>query len=173
MDLFFSRRIGIEDGREVPILAGARLTGKIDRFNLGILSIQTGEEEGLAAGQNFFVGRIRREFHRRSSVGFIFTNRDNVGESLGRTEYNLAWGTDLQLGLGNHWILSSYLAKSYSPELSGDDYAGNIFAEYSSDLWRIELKYLEIQDNFNPEMGFVPRQGFRLPRVGIYFHPSP
>ena len=173
MDLFFSRRIGIEDGREVPILAGARLTGKIDRFNLGILSIQTGKEEGLAAGQNFFVGRIRREFHRRSSVGFIFTNRDNVGEPLGRTEYNRAWGTDLQLGLGNHWILSSYLAKSYSPELSGNDYAGNIFAEYNSDLWRIELKYLEIQDNFNPEVGFVPRQGFRLPRVGIYFHPSP
>ncbi len=173
MDLFFSRRIGIEDGREVPILAGARLTGKIDRFNLGILSIQTGEEEGLAAGQNFFVGRIRREFHRRSSVGVMFTNRDNTGELLGGTEYNRAWGTDLQLGLGEHWILSSYLAKSYSTKLSGDDYAGNIFAEYSSDLWRMELKYLEIQDNFNPEMGFVRRRGVRLPRVGIYFHPSP
>ncbi len=34
MDLFFSRRIGIEEGREVPIQAGARLTGKVDRFRV-------------------------------------------------------------------------------------------------------------------------------------------
>jgi len=173
MDLFFSRRIGIEDGTEVPILWGARLTGRLDRFSLGILSIQTGEEENLVAGQNFFVGRVRREFHRRSSVGFIFTNRDNVGEPLGRTEYNRAWGTDLQLGFGEHVILSSWLAKSYSPDLSGDDWAGHFIAEYRSDLWRFDARYQEIQENFNPEVGFVPRQGIRHPRFGVYFTPSP
>ncbi|MDA2934620.1 carbohydrate binding family 9 domain-containing protein [Acidobacteria bacterium AH-259-D05] len=172
MDLFFSRRIGIEDGREVPIRAGVRMTGKVDRFNLGVLSIQTGEEDFVAA-QNFFVGRVRREFHRRSSVGFIFTNRENVGDLLGHSEYNRAWGADLQLGLGEHWVVSSYLAKTYTPELSGDDYTGNFFAEYRSDLWRIEARYLEIQDNFNPELGFVQRKGFRRPRFGIYFTPSP
>ena len=117
MDLFFSRRIGIEEGLEIPIRAGTRLTGKIDRFNLGILAIQTGEEEGLVAPQNFFVGRIRREFHTRSSVGAMFTNRDAIGDPLGRSEHNRAWGTDLQLGFGEHWILSSYLAKTYSPQL--------------------------------------------------------
>ncbi|MCZ6767697.1 MAG: DUF5916 domain-containing protein, partial [Acidobacteria bacterium] len=173
MDLFFSRRIGIEDGREVPIRAGARLTGKLDRFNLGILSIQTGNDEDLVAGQNFFVGRIRREFRTRSSLGVMFTNRDNSGELLGGSAYNRAWGTDLQLGFGEHLILTSYLAKSYSPGVSGDDYAGNIFAEYRSDLWRFEARYMEIQDNFNPELGFVPRRGFRRPRIGFAFTPSP
>ena len=173
MDLFFSRRIGIEDGMEVPILAGTRLTGRIDRFNLGILAIQTGEKENLVAGQNFFVARVRREFHRRSSVGFMFTNRDNAGAPLGHTEYNRAWGTDLQLGFGEYGILSGYLAKTYSPDLFGDDYAGNIFAAYRSDLWRIEGTYLEIQDNFNPEMGFVPRRDFREPTFRIHFTPSP
>ncbi len=173
MDLFFRRRIGIEEGFEIPIRAGTRLTGKIDRFNLGILAIQTGEEEGLVAPQNFFVGRIRREFHTRSSVGAMFTNRDAIGDPLGRSEHNSAWGTDLQLGFGEHWILSSYLAKTYSPQLSGDDYAGNFFAEFKTDVWRLEARYLEIQENFNPEIGFVPRTGFRMPRVGIYFTPSP
>ncbi len=173
MDLFFSRRIGIEDGNEVPILWGTRLTGRVDRFNLGILAIQTGEEENLVAGQNFFVGRVRREFHRRSSVGFMFTNRDNVGEPLGHTEYNRAWGTDLQLGFGEHVIVSSWLAKTYSPDLSGDDWAGNFIAEYRSDLWRFDARYQEIQENFNPEVGFVPRTGIRHPRFGIYFTPSP
>ncbi len=174
MDLFFSRTIGIEDSTEVPILWGARLTGKVDRFNLGILSVQTGEEEGFVAGQNFFVGRVRREFHTRNSVGVIFTNRETMGSALfAQSEFNRAWGTDLQLGFGEHWILSSYLAKTYSPGLSGDDYAGNIFTEYRSDLWRFEGRYLEIQDNFNPEVGFVPRKGFRNPRFGVYFTPSP
>jgi len=173
MDLFFSRRIGLENRREVAILGGARLTGKIDRFNLGILSIQTGKDEDLVSGQNFFVGRIRREFRTRSSLGVIFTNRDNSGALLGGSEYNRAWGTDLQLGFGEHWIVSSYLAKSYSPGVPGDDYAGNIFTEYKTDLMRIEAIYLEIQENFDPEMGFVPRRGIRKPRVGIYVTPSP
>jgi len=173
MDLFFSRRIGIEEGTEVPILWGTRLTGKLNRFNLGILSIQTGEEENLVAGQNFFVGRVRREFHRRSSVGFIFINRDNVGDPLGHTEYNRAWGTDLQLGFGEHVIVSSWLAKTYSPDLSGDDWAGNFMAEYRSDLWQFDARYQEIQENFNPEVGFVPRRGIRYPRFGVHFTPSP
>ena len=173
LDLFFSRRIGIESGQEVPIRAGGRLTGKIDRFQVGLLSIQTGEEEGLVASQNFFVGRVRREFHKRSSVGFIFTNRETTGDTIGGSERNRAWGADLQLGLGEHWIISSYLAKTHSPELSGDDYAGNLFAGYRSSLWRLEASYLEIQENFNPEVGFVPRKGFRRPWFRVHFTPSP
>ncbi|MBI2822996.1 MAG: carbohydrate binding family 9 domain-containing protein [Acidobacteria bacterium] len=173
MDLFFSRRIGIEGGHEIPIRGGARLTGKMDRFNLGILSIQTGEESGVASGQNFFVGRVRREFHRRSSAGFIFTNRENLGQAVGHTEYNRSWGLDLQLALHDYWIVSSYLAKTYSPDRSGDDYAGNVYVGYKSSLWRVEGNYSEIQDNFNPEIGFVPRRGFRKPEFKVFFTPSP
>ena len=172
MDLFFSRRFGIEDGLEVPIRVGGRLSGKLDRFQLGLLAIQTGKEEGLVPAQNFFVGRVRREFHKRSSVGFIFTNRESIGDPQGKTEYNRAWGSDLQLGLGENWIISSYLAKTYTPELSGDDWAGNVFAGYQSNLWRIQTLYLEIQDNFNPEVGFVQRRG-RKPQFRIFFTPSP
>ena len=174
VDLFFSRRIGLEDGVEIPIRAGARFSGKIDRFQLGLLSIQTGEEEGVAPSTNFFVGRVRREFHTRSSVGFIFTNREAIGDLQGKSEYNRAWGTDLQLGLGEHWIISSYLAKTHSPDLpEGDDWAGNFSANYQSNLWRILTSYTEVQDHFNPEMGFVQRKGFRRPMFRIFFTPSP
>jgi hypothetical protein len=174
VDLFFSRRIGLEDGVEVPIRAGARFSGKMDRFHLGLLSIQTGDVEGIAPSTNFFVGRIRREFLTRSSVGFIFTNREAIGDLQGKPKYNRAWGTDLQLGLGQHWILSSYLAKTHSPDLpEGDDWAGNISANYQSNVLRILTAYTEVQDNFNPEMGFVQRKGFRRPQFRIFFTPSP
>ena len=97
MDLFFSRRIGIEDGREVPIRAGARLTGKIDRFNLGILSIQTGNDEDLVAGQSFFVGRIRREFRTRSS------GWSHVHQS--RQQWRAVGGLSIQPRLGNRFAV--------------------------------------------------------------------
>jgi hypothetical protein len=173
MDLFFSRRIGIEQGFEVPILVGGRLSGKVDRFQVGLLGIQTGKEDGVVApGQNFFVGRVRREFHKRSSVGFIFTNRESFGDPQGKTEYNRAWGSDLQLGLGENLIVSSYLAKTYTPDVSGDDFAGNVYAGYQSNLWRLNANYTDIQDNFNPEVGFVQRRG-RKPQFRIFFNPSP
>ena len=174
VDLFFSRRIGIEDGLEIPIRAGARFSGKMDRFQVGLLSIQTGDEEGVVASTNFFVGRVRRELFRRSSVGFIFTNREAIGDTQGKSEYNRAWGTDLQLGLGEHWILSSYLAKTHSPDLpAGDDWAGNFSANYQSNLWRILTSYTEVQENFNPEVGFVQRKGFHRPMFRVFFTPSP
>ena len=174
VDLFFSRRIGLEDGVEIPIRAGARFSGKIDRFQVGLLSIQTGEEAGVVPSTNFFVGRVRRELGQRKSVGFIFTNREAIGDLQGKSEYNRAWGTDLQLGLGEHWILSSYVAKTHSPDLpEGDDWAGNFSANYQSNLWRILTSYTEVQDNFNPEAGFVQRKGFRRPMFRIFFNPSP
>jgi hypothetical protein len=175
VDLFFSRRIGLENGLEIPIRAGARFSGKLDRFQVGLLSIQTGEEEGLVPSTNFFVGRIRREFKTRNSVGFIFTNRQATGDSQsGKPEYNRAWGTDLQLGLGDHWIISTYVAQTDSPDLpEGDDWAGNFAANYQSNLWRILSSYTEVQDNFNPEMGFVQRKGFRRPQFRMFFNPSP
>ncbi|MBI4445211.1 MAG: carbohydrate binding family 9 domain-containing protein [Acidobacteria bacterium] len=171
-DLFFSRRIGIEGGREVPILGGGRLTGKLGRYNLGILAIETGRE-GIATGNNFFVSRVRREFQRRSSVGFIYTNRETVGDGLSQREYNHAFGSDLQLGFGENWLFSGYIAKTYSPHLQGDDYAGNLHLSYRTDVWRIEGDYAEVQENFNPEVGFVPRHGYRSPFFRIVFSPSP
>lgn len=174
VDLFFSRRIGLESGVEIPIRAGARLSGKIDKFQLGLLSIQTGEEDGVVPSTNFFVGRVRRAFHRRSSIGFIFTNREAIGSVTGKSEYNRSWGTDLQLGLGENWIISSYLARTHSPDLpKGRDWAGNFSAGYQSSLWRMLTTYTEVQDNFNPELGFIQRKGYRRPQFRIFFTPSP
>ena len=74
--LFFSRRIGLQGGDVVPILAGGRLTGKIGAFDVGALSIQT-DNEPLSGAQttNFTVLRVKRDILRRSTIGGIFTNR--------------------------------------------------------------------------------------------------
>ncbi len=62
---FFTRRIGISGGQLIPILGGARLTGRIGRYTLGVLSIQADEFE-TTPSTNFSVVRLRRDILKRS-----------------------------------------------------------------------------------------------------------
>jgi hypothetical protein len=79
MLLFFSRRVGIEGFRNiVPILAGGRLTGKVGRFNVGVLDILTDDKNGLPQS-HFSVARVSRDIFQRSKIGIIFTNRADLG----------------------------------------------------------------------------------------------
>ena len=74
--MFYSRRIGLNEGRQVPLNVGGRLTGRTGKFSIGLLNIQTGEEEQTGARDtNFSVLRVKRDVLRRSSVGLLFTNR--------------------------------------------------------------------------------------------------
>ncbi len=74
--VFYSRRIGLENGVAVPIVGGGRVTGKIGAFDVGALNIQT-EDEPLSGAKatNFTIVRVKRDISRRSSVGAILTNR--------------------------------------------------------------------------------------------------
>ena len=112
MDLFFSRRIGIEGGREVPIRAGARLTGKIDRFNLGILSIQTGDDEGLVAGPKLFCGpHPQRVSHQKQPWSHVHQSRQ---------QWRTAGGLSIQPRLGNRFAVRVWRAH-HPDQLSGQE----------------------------------------------------
>ena len=74
----FSRRIGLEDGSAVPIVAGGRLTGKLGRYAIGALNIQTDDAVGVPSTAPFSVVRVKRDVLRRSAVGAIFTRRSHA-----------------------------------------------------------------------------------------------
>ena len=83
LDLFFSRRIGLDDdGNLVPMQAGARLSGKTAGYNVGLMNMQT-DSVGRRAGDNFTVARVSRDLPSRSGVGAMFINRSAVGELAG------------------------------------------------------------------------------------------
>ena len=85
--MFFSRRIGLTNGRLTPIVAGARLTGKVGDYSIGVLNIQSDEEaEADAPPANFSVVRIKRDLFRRSNVGAIHTRRAETGDGRGASE---------------------------------------------------------------------------------------
>jgi hypothetical protein len=167
-DLFFSRRIGLSDaGTPIPILGGVRVAGKSGANNLGVLDIQTDDAFGRP-GENFFVGRYSRDILKRSRVGAIFINKDTLG---GSAHFNRTVGIDANLAPSANLQVQSYLAKTETPGKDGDDMAFFGRIAYRDPKWNLYLNYLDVQENFNAEAGFVQRTGIRTTKG--HFGPTP
>jgi len=155
--LFYSRRIGLNEGRQVPIVAGARMTGRVGRYSLGLVDIHTDNDAGVRA-TNFSVVRVKRDLFQRSSVGLLATGR-TVGQSgLGS---NSVYGIDGTFGFYDNLNVHTYWARSRTDGRLGKDtsYRGQL--DYPGDRYGVQLEHLVVGDNFNPEVGFVRRDGFR------------
>lgn len=167
-DLFFSRRIGLSDtGQVIPIIGGARLAGKQGRHNIGILDIQTDSVFGRP-GDNFLIARYGSDVLKRSRVGAIFINKETLG---GDAHYNRTMGADANLVVGRNLQINSYVAKSQTPGLNGNDMAFFGRVAYRDPAWNVWVNYLDVQDNFNDEVGFVQRTGVKTTKA--YFSPTP
>ena len=157
---FFSRRIGVSNGGLVPILGGSRLTGRAGAFTLGVLSMQTDDFEEEPS-TNFSVVRVRRDLMGSSNLGVLFINKD------GGEQYNRTYGVDGNFNFFRYLTLTSFLLQTDTPDLSGKDGAGKFEMGWQDPFWRLRGGFLSIQENFNPEVGFVRRGGYdRDERVG-------
>ena len=156
-DLFFSRNIGIVDGEQVPIKGGGRVSGKAAGFNVGLLHIQTNGADGVQPDNAYSVARVARELPNRSRVGALFIDRN--GEASG--DYNRTYAADAGVAIGEAVTLSSFVAGTETPGLSGDELAYDANAEWASRSWDASVAIRDIGENFNPEVGFVPRDGYR------------
>ncbi|MGQ0537923.1 MAG: DUF5916 domain-containing protein [Gemmatimonadaceae bacterium] len=166
-ELFFSRRIGIAPGgREVPILGGGRLTGKVRGVTVGLLDIATRDQDTVP-GNNYAVMRAFKELPNRSRIGAILVSRTNRDDS---DDYNLTMGLDGRLGIGEKLLLDSYLARTLTPGLGGADHAYNLSASYTGRLWEWGAAYREVAEDFNPEVGFLARGNSRFVTARILRH---
>ncbi|MEX2466383.1 MAG: DUF5916 domain-containing protein [Gemmatimonadota bacterium] len=156
-DLFFSRRIGLSPQGSVPILGGGRLSGRAAGLNIGALHIVTDELEGLRPQNQYSVVRLAQELPNRSRVGGAFMRR----ASDATNDWNRTYAIDGQVGIGEAISLSSYLARTETPGLDGRDHAFDLQGGYTSRAFRGTLSYREIGEDFNPELGFLAREGFR------------
>ena len=167
--LFFSRRIGLSPGGEpIPIIAGAKFTGRIGPYTLGIINMQTDTEQGIV-GNNFGVIRIKRDVLERSSVGAMFTNRQS---SLAR-DHNRAFGIDGNFVFADHLNVNGFLAKTETPDLPKDDWAAFGRVLWDSDFLLLGAEHLLVQRDFNPEIGFVPRKDQQKTSVQFGLSPRP
>jgi hypothetical protein len=170
--LFFSRRIGLEAGREIPVRAGGRVTGRAGSYLIGALQIRTGDRpDARARATDFSVLRVRRDLLRTSSVGLIFTRR---GPATARSGSNLAYGADVSLLPVRDLTLVGYYARTRTPGLavrgpSESSYRAQV--EYGGDRYGFQLERLFVGERFNPEVGFLRRQAFRRSLGDLRFSP--
>ena len=117
---------------------------------------------------NFSVVRLRRDIFLRSDVGGIFINKQ---EKDGR--FNRTYGADVNLRFFTYMEINSSLLKTETSGIEGQDIANDFSFTWTGPKLEVEGKYLSIEDNFNPEVGFVPRVGMRKSRGKFAFKPRP
>ena len=169
--LFYSRRIGLEDGTVVPIVAGGRLTGKVGAFDVGALNIQTDEEATAGAPPtNFTVVRVKRDILRRSTIGALLTNRSVSVAGDGSSQ---TLGADAAFSFHDNVNLLAYVARTRTPGRDGRDLSYQGQFTYAGDRYGLQAEHLLVEDNFEPEVGFLRRRNFRRSYATGRFSPRP
>ena len=169
--LFYSRQIGLNQGQEVPIDVGGRLTGRVGAFSVGVLDIQTDDApEAAAVSTNFSVVRIKRDVLRRSSIGALFARRSVSTRALGSNE---TYGLDGTFAFYDNLTIDTYWAQTATSGLQEDDLSYRTQLDYVGDRYGVQVERLVVGDNFNPEVGFLRRDDFERSFGSFRFSPRP
>ena len=175
---FFSRRIGLIGGQEVPLDAGVKLTGTVGRTEVGVLSVRTRElkvgEALIADDEGFLIGRVKQNLFEQSYVGAIFTAGNPSPGAPAQT-----YGADARLATSNflgrqrNFVVDGFAVRGATGSSSTDDWSYGFSAAYPNDKFDAQVVIKEIQRNFRPALGFFQRDNARLLRVGASYNPRP
>ncbi len=172
---FYSRRIGIDGDREIPLYGGVRLFGKLNRTNLGVMSIQTRAVDSIPTA-NYSVVQVNQDILQQSNVSGIITQKYD------ENHYNRTYGAKFIYStsrvFGNkNFITGGTFALTETRQLGDPDTlnfknkAYSIFVDYPNDIIDIFVAFKTIEENFNPEMGFLRRSNYQLIFAKATFKP--
>ena len=172
---FFSRRIGLSaSGQPVDLEVGGKLSGRIGRWNIGSLAIRQDAFEGVEA-TNLFVGRMSANVLSESTLGFIVTDGDpqsNADNSLRGVDFRYQ---NTRLPGGRVIESEVWYQQTATDGLTGEDSAwgAGIWAPNSVGF-RGGAGVKEVQENFNPALGFINRKGIRdvTAELGYTYRPG-
>jgi hypothetical protein len=156
VNLFFSRRIADPQ-------FGARMTGKVGRWALGLLGMDdrgpgnnrlpSDPLSGHRAGAG--VLSVHREFGDQNLMGVLVTSRDFASSS------NRVFSFDTRLKLSPNWVFTGQMIKSYTRNLDGTRHSGPAFSTgmvYSARHLTYSGSYEDRSPNFDGnQLGFIPR----------------
>jgi hypothetical protein len=161
---FFSRRIGLNSNIDF----GARMSGRLDKnWRIGIMDMKTSADESKSLlAQNFAVVALQRKLFKRSNLEVFYIDKTQLGDAQNNTSlvgnrFNRNVGFEFMLAPKNNtWSGKTILIKSFTPNKSGDDFlnAGNL--QYSSKNWIISWQHEIVGNNFNAEVGYIPRNNY-------------
>ncbi|HUD96715.1 MAG TPA: sugar-binding protein [Woeseiaceae bacterium] len=171
---FFSRRIGLStEGGAIDIDAGAKLTGRAGRFDIGVLAVRQ-DNEGLSGSSDLMVARVAANVLAESSLGLIATAGDpasDLDNSLLGVDFrylNTRVSTERTI-VGSLWY-----QRSATDGMYGDSAAFGVSIELPArNGWLADLRWKEVQRNYYPALGFVNRTGIREYEAGVGYNWRP
>ncbi len=173
--LFYSRRIGIDENTEVPIIGGVRFFGKLNKTNIGVMSIQTYAKDSIPT-TNYSVIKVKQDIFKQSSIGIIATQK------YSNEHYNRVYGADFtystseifgekNLLVGGSIAVSETKAFGETENLNKDNLSYNVFLSYPNDVVEYDLGFTTVESGFNPEMGFARRKNYQMFYTELQFNP--
>ena len=176
--LFYSRQIGLAEGRAIPILGGGKMTGKIGPYGIGILNVSTNtfEEEETSIPEedmfsephtNYSVVRMNRDILAGSTVGGIFINKQDADA------YNRTAGLDFSYRPTREINIQGLWSRTFEADILGNSNAFFIGGDWRTNLFRLDASYTDIGEDFNPEVGYIQRRDVRRFRGGGSYTPWP
>jgi hypothetical protein len=195
---YFSRRIGLESGEQIPVRYGLRLGGQAGAFELGFLHMNTakhrlaGDDGDVVQSEDFTVARVKRRVFQQSSVGAIYTRRATDADSSGFAPVDRhTAGVDADLSTSTlfgdkNLQFEAFYVWNSDPESNDDDEESSGQApstrdlsawgfrfNYPNDVWEGHISYREFGRAYDPEVGFVRRNDFRRVEPRIGWNPRP
>ena len=168
---FFSRRIGLVNGRPAPITFGAKVYGKIGNTNLAVLDVRT-DRFGELSRRNFFAARMSQNILEESKIGWIFTNGSPTGEKNSLAGTDFTYQTSRFAGARN-FLASCWYAYNWNERKQGRHQGYGFRLDYPNDLWDIGASYAYYGDALDPGLGFIPRNGIQTAFGRVSFQPRP
>ena len=175
MLLFYSRRIGLAQSSAIPIIFGGKASGKVGSYGVGFLNVLTDkfhdagtEDDPLDVPHtNYSVMRITKDVASGSRIGMIAVNKDEIGD------YNRAGGFDFEYRPNDSMDVRGLWSRTFEPGASGRNNAWYLGSNWRSNRFRVEGSYTDIDEDFNPAVGYVRRTGVRHFRGEARWVPMP
>lgn len=168
---FFSRRIGLD----APVLAGARLSGKIGNdWRIGFMNMTT-QKTSTHLARNYTVASVQKKVFARSNFGAIFVNKEYFDQPADTTMYNRVAGFDYNLASKNNfWTGKFYYHRSFQPKNPDKQYSEGMSLTYSRKKIKLEVVQNSVGENYNAEVGYVQRTGYHFvsPEFTYLFVPN-
>lgn len=188
-NLFYSRRIGLlddyddsqddEDPRTVRIYGGARVTGRMNKWDVGFLDMQTaplavkmsdGSSANMVPSENFGAVRFRRQIiNENTYVGAMATSRLGTDGS-----YNLAYGLDgIFKVFGNDYFEFRW-TQTFEDEIKNNSIKEPTllmatWERRSRKGLAYNLGYTQSGIHFNPGIGFEMMDDYSIIRGGLSY----
>ncbi len=168
---FFSRRIGLYQGKPVPLMFGLKSFGKLGNTNLAFLQVKTEKFLNLAS-ENFLAARIYQNILAESKVGLIFTEGSPTGEKNTLAGFDLIYQTSRLFGNRN-FSVGGWYVYNWNEVKKGKHQGFGFKVDYPNDLWDIVTSYAYYGDSLKPGLGFLPRNNIQTWSLGVNYMPRP